>query len=34
MSVLAEKGTVKTFTEKLLILFNRGGKFYKDITEI
>lgn len=24
MSVLAEKGTVKTFTEKLLILFNRG----------
>ena len=34
MSVLAEKGTVKTFTEKLLILFNRGGKFYKDISEI
>lgn len=28
MEVLADKGTVKTFTEKLLLLFNRGGNSY------
>lgn len=26
MSVLAKKGTVKVFTEKLLEIFNKGGK--------
>ncbi len=26
MVVLAERGTAKTFTEKLLLLFNRGGE--------
>ena len=26
MSILAKKGTVKVFTEKLLEIFNKGGK--------
>ena len=34
MSVLGKKGTSKTFTEKLMMLFNRGSKLSPEISYI